>query len=137
MLKPEMVAQLNTQINLEFFSSNMYLQMSAWCEAQGFEGAAQFMRKHALEEMDHMTRIFTYVSETGALPILGTIDAPPHEFSSLADVFEKTYEHECLITERINTLAHQAFTNQDYSTLIFYSGTLLSSTKKKPYSKAY
>ena len=119
MLKAEMVTQLNTQINLEFYSSNLYLQMSAWCEAQGFEGAAEFMRKHALEEMDHMTRLFTYVSETGALPILGAIEAPPYEFASLADIFEKTYQHECHITERINTLAHQAFTNQDYSTFNF------------------
>ncbi len=119
MLKPEMTAQLNKQINLEFYSSNLYLQMSAWCEEKGFEGAAQFMRKHALEEMDHMTRLFTYVSETGAMPILGAIEAPPHDFDSLADVFNKTYEHECLITERINTLAHEAFTNQDYSTFNF------------------
>lgn len=119
MLKSEMVAKLNDQINLEFYSSNLYLQMSAWCEEQGFEGAAEFMRKHALEEMDHMNRLFNYVSETGALPILGAIAAPPHEFESLADVFEKTYEHECEITERINTLAHHAFTNQDYSTFNF------------------
>lgn len=114
-----MVTKLNEQINLEFYSSNLYLQMSAWCEEQGFEGAAEFMRKHALEEMDHMTRLFTYVSETGALPILGEIAAPPHEFESLADVFQKTYQHEVEITERINTLAHHAFTNQDYSTFNF------------------
>jgi len=114
-----MVKQLNQQINLEFYSSNLYLQMSAWCEEKGFEGAAAFMRKHATEEMMHMNRLFTYVSETGALPILGAIDAPPHEFDSLNDVFEKTYQHECLITEKINDLAHQAFTNQDYSTFNF------------------
>ncbi len=119
MLKAKMVEQLNQQINLEFYSSNLYLQMSAWCEEKGFEGAAEFMRKHAAEEMTHMTRLFTYVSETGALPILGSIDAPPHEFASLADVFEQTYAHECQITERINDLAHQAFTNQDYSTFNF------------------
>ena len=119
MLKAPMVEKLNTQINLEFYSSNLYLQMSAWCEANGFEGAAKFMRKHADEEMDHMTRLFTYVSETGALPILGAIDAPPHEFESLGDLFRKTYEHECLITERINSLAHEAFTSQDYSTFNF------------------
>ena len=86
MLKTKMIKLLNAQINLEFYSSNLYLQMSAWCEEKGFEGAAEFMRKHALEEMDHMNRLFTYVSETGAMPILGAIDAPPHEFDSLADV---------------------------------------------------
>ncbi|GLX83767.1 ferritin [Thalassotalea loyana] len=119
MLKPEMVEKLNEQINLEFFSSNLYLQMSAWCEDQGFEGAAEFMRKHAIEEMDHMNRLFTYVSETGALPIIGTIEAPAHQFSSLGEVFEETYKHECLVTERINALAHAAFQSQDYSTFNF------------------
>ncbi|PKI16403.1 non-heme ferritin [Colwellia sp. 12G3] len=119
MLKAEMVTKLNQQLNLEFYSSNLYLQMSAWCEEKGFAGAAEFLRKHANEEIQHMNRLFTYVSETGALPIIGAIDAPPHEFESLGKLFEMTYEHECLITERINSLAHEAFTNQDYSTFNF------------------
>ncbi|KKA44886.1 MULTISPECIES: non-heme ferritin [Salinivibrio] len=119
MLAPAMVDRLNEQINLEFFSSNLYLQMSAWCEDQGFEGAARFLHKHAQEEMQHMQRLFTYVSETGAMPILGSIDAPRHEFASLGEVFRETYQHERLITEKINSLAHVAFTTQDYSTFNF------------------
>ena len=119
MLKPEMVQKLNQQLNLEFYSSNLYLQMSAWCEEKGFAGAAEFLRKHANEEIDHMNRLFTYVSETGALPIIGAIEAPPHQFETLGQLFELTYEHECLITARINSLAHEAFTGQDYSTFNF------------------
>ena len=119
MLAKAMVDNLNEQINLEFFSSNLYLQMSAWCEDKGFEGAAEFLRAHAVEEMEHMQRLFTYVSETGALPILGTIEAPKHEYASLGDVFRETYEHEQLITKKINELAHVAFTTQDYSTFNF------------------
>ncbi|KLV05774.1 MULTISPECIES: non-heme ferritin [Photobacterium] len=119
MLAQAMVEKLNEQINLEFFSSNLYLQMSAWCEDKGFEGAAEFLRAHAREEMEHMQRLFTYVSETGSMPILGAIDAPNHEYSSLGDVFRQTYEHERYITEQINKLAHVAFTTQDYSTFNF------------------
>ncbi|CAH0524333.1 non-heme ferritin [Vibrio hippocampi] len=119
MLSQEMVEQLNAQINLEFFSSNLYLQMSAWCEDKGFEGAAEFLRQHADEELEHMKRLFTYVSETGALPILGAIDAPRHEFDSLGDVFRETYQHEQMITQQINKLAHVAFMAQDYSTFNF------------------
>ena len=119
MLKSEMVAKLNQQINLEFFSSNLYLQMSAWCEDKGFEGAAEFMRIHADEEMEHMKRLFTYVSETGAVPIIGTIEAPKDKYDSLGDVFRETYEHEQIVTEAINGLAHTAFTTQDYSTFNF------------------
>ena len=119
MLSSAMTEKLNEQINLEFYSSNLYLQMSAWCEDRSFEGAALFLRKHANEEMEHMKRLFTYVSETGGLPILGAIQAPPHDFSSLRDVFEQILEHERLITDRINTLAHVAFSSQDYSTFNF------------------
>ncbi|MGF1742539.1 non-heme ferritin [Vibrio profundum] len=119
MLSNAMVEHLNQQINLEFFSSNLYLQMSAWCEDKGFEGAAEFLRQHSVEEMQHMQRLFTYVSETGAMPIVGTIEAPQHEFSSLGDVFRLTFEHEQMITEKINKLAHVAFTSQDYSTFSF------------------
>ncbi|MCA2014999.1 non-heme ferritin [Vibrio tritonius] len=119
MLAQAMIDQLNDQINLEFFSSNLYLQMSAWCEDKGFEGAAQFLRKHAEEEMQHMHRLFTYVSETGALPILGAIAAPKHTYASLGEVFRETYEHEQMITQNINKLAHVAFTSQDYSTFSF------------------
>tara|TARA_B110000467_G_C18288635_1_gene463326 strand:- start:331 stop:852 length:522 start_codon:yes stop_codon:yes gene_type:complete len=119
MLATEMVEKLNEQINLEFFSSNLYLQMSAWCEDKGFEGAAEFMRKHADEEMEHMKRLFTYVSETGAVPIIGTIEAPKDSFKSLGDVFRETYEHEQLVTKAINSLAHTAFSTQDYSTFNF------------------
>lgn len=119
MLSQTMIDQLNEQINLEFFSSNLYLQMSAWCEDKGFEGAAVFLRAHATEEIEHMQRLFTYVSETGAMPILGAIEAPKYEFESLGEVFRETYEHEQMITERINKLAHVAFTSQDYSTFNF------------------
>jgi len=119
MLSKAMIDQLNEQINLEFFSSNLYLQMSAWCDDNGFEGAAEFLRVHAQEEMQHMHRLFTYVSETGALPIIGAIAAPKHDFDSLGKVFRETYEHEQMITKKINTLAHVAFSSQDYSTFNF------------------
>jgi len=119
MLSPAMLEKLNQQINLEFFSSNLYLQMGAWAESKGYEGCAEFLYKHADEEMSHMKRLFTYVNETGAMALIGTIEAPEAEFESIRDLFEKVYEHECLVTSKINELAHTAFTNQDYSTFSF------------------
>lgn len=119
MLPQEMIKKLNEQLNLEFYSANLYLQMGAWCSDKGFEGAAGFLKKHAQEEMQHMQRLFDYLSDTGALPLLGSIAAPPTEFESLADVFQQTYEHEQLITRQINELAHVAMTTRDYSTFHF------------------
>ncbi|MFT4836696.1 MAG: ferritin [Psychromonas sp.] len=119
MLTESMVEKLNEQINLEFYSANLYLQMSAWCEDKGFEGAALLLCGHAREEMSHMNRLFTYVSETGALPIIGTITAPPHQYKSLKSLFMATFDHECFITKKINELTHAAFTTHDYSTFNF------------------
>lgn len=119
MLTQATIDRLNEQINLEFYSSNLYLQMSAWCDYKGFDGCASFLRGHAREEMDHMRRLFTYVNETGALAQLGRIEAPPTQFDSLQDVFRLTYEHERQVTRAINDLADTAFREKDYSTFNF------------------
>ncbi|MGB5833972.1 MAG: ferritin-like domain-containing protein, partial [Thiohalocapsa sp.] len=105
MLQQQMLDKLNVQINLEFYSSNLYLQMAAWCGYKGYDGCSQFLAEHAKEEMMHMQRLFTYVNETGGLAKLGQIEAPPTEFDSLGALFDKVYQHECHITQEINELA--------------------------------
>ena len=119
MLTNTMLEKLNEQINIEFYSSNLYLQMSAWCDDKGFSGASIFLKKHAEEERQHMERLFNYVTETGGLPLLGTIEAPPHDFASLSQVFHQTLEHEYFVTRKINELAQVALETQDYSTFHF------------------
>lgn len=119
MLSSAMIDRLNEQINLEMFSSHLYLQMSSWCAYQSLDGCANFLNQHADEEMMHMRRLITYLQETGALAILGGMEAPPIEFASLNEMFEKIYVHEQFITRKINDLVHLANTEPDYSTLQF------------------
>ena len=119
MLTQTVIDQLKEQINWEFYSSNLYLQMSAWCDSKGLEGSAAFLKDHATEEMEHMQRLFTYVSECGALPILGEIKAPPIEWESLKDVLDQTYEHELFVTKKINELVDVALMEKDHSTFNF------------------
>ena len=119
MLSNSVVKLLNDQMNLEFYSSNLYLQMSAWCEQQGFEGAAKFLSAHAAEEMQHMRKLFTYLNETGALAVITQIDEPPPQFKSLKEVLELTYQHEKLITSKINELVGRTFEEKDYSAFNF------------------
>ena len=119
MLSNNLVNDLNQQINLEFYSANLYLQMSAWASFNGLEGSADFLRGHATEEMDHMHRLFTYVNETGAMATLGAIEAPPPDYGSVKDVFTRIYEHEGQVTTEINNLADNALSEKDYSTFNF------------------
>lgn len=119
MLSANVIKLLNDQMNLEFYSSNLYLQMSAWCEQNGFEGAAKFLSAHAAEEMQHMRKLFTYLNETGALAVITAIEEPAHEYKSLKEIIELTYEHEKLITSKINELVGKTFEEKDYSAFNF------------------
>lgn len=119
MLSANVIKLLNDQMNLEFYSSNLYLQMSAWCEQNGFDGTAKFLAAHAAEEMQHMRKLFTYLNETGALAVIEEIAAPPHRFDSLKQVIELTYEHEKFITQKINALVGKTFEEKDFSAFNF------------------
>lgn len=119
MLSQKMIDRLNQQINLEIYSSHLYLQMSSWCAYQSLEGCATFLSQHADEEMMHMRRLFNYLQETGALAVIGGMQAPPTDFDSLTTMFEQIYEHEQVVTSKINDLVHLANTEPDYATLQF------------------
>lgn len=119
MLKTEMINKLNDQLNLELYSSLLYQQMSAWCHQNGFDGSATFLKKHAEEERDHMQRLFKYLVDTGSMPFISDVKAPVHEFTSLENLYKKTFSHEQYITEKINELAQLAITSHDYSTFNF------------------
>jgi ferritin len=119
MLSQRMVDQLNQQINLEIYSSHLYLQMSAWCSFKSLDGCAQFLSQHADEEMTHMRRLLSYLQETGGLAKIDKMDAPSADFESVVVMFEKIYSHEQLVTSKINELVHIADSEPDYSTLQF------------------
>lgn len=119
MLSPTMVDLLNEQINSEFFSSNVYLQMGAWCDQEGLEGSARFLTMHADEEMGHMRRIWNYVQEAGSLPKLGVIAEPHTDFDSIKALYEEVYNHEKLVTSKIHEIVHAAFEEKDMATFNF------------------
>ena len=71
-----------------------------------------FYFRHADEELEHMQKLFKYVSETSGMPLLGKIDAPKNDYKSLKEVFETTLEHEKFITSKINELVEVTFCKQ-------------------------
>ncbi|MEM7759774.1 MAG: non-heme ferritin [Cyanobacteria bacterium P01_A01_bin.40] len=119
MLSQSTIDHLNQQINLEIYSSHLYLQMSSWCAYKSLDGCATFLSQHADEEMAHMRRLLNYLQETGALATINGMQAPPKDFNSLTEMFEKIYEHEQLVTRKITNLVHLANTEPDYATLQF------------------
>ncbi len=119
MLSQKTIDRLNQQINLEIYSCHLYLQMSSWCTHKSFNGCATFLSQRADEEMIQMRRLFNYLQETGALTTIYGMQAPPGHFNSLIQVFEQIYEHEKLVTSKINNLVNIASTEPNYATCQF------------------
>jgi ferritin len=119
MVSKEMIKKLNDQINVEFFSSNFYLQASAWCQNKSLDGCTAFFKGHAAEEMEHMHKFFDFVNETGALAIVGALDAPPTDFKSVKDLFKRALKHEKFVTSKIQELAAFAMSKKDFLTYNF------------------
>lgn len=119
MASKKMIKKLNDHMNKEFYSSNLYLQMSAWCDTKGLEGSTTFLKMHAGEEMLHMKKFFTYISELGEMALVGQIEAPPVEFKSLKDMMEKILKHEKYVTKCIHELTEAAWEEKDHATYNF------------------
>jgi len=102
MIKEKMLNALNEQINAEQYSSLLYLSMSSYFSNMGLPGFANWMYIQYQEEMTHANKFFKYVTERGGKVILKAIKQMPVDFNGVIDVFEKTKEHEALVTSLVN-----------------------------------
>ena len=115
MLSEKLSIALSDQVNAEYYSAYFYLAMSAAADEMGFKGAANWLFVQTQEEMAHGTHMFKYILERGAAPVLAAIDLPPTSFTCLGDIFGKVYEHEQMVTKRINALATIAMQESDHA----------------------
>lgn len=119
MLSKKLVEELNEQIKYEFFSAYYYLSMASWAETENLNGAAQFLRLQAQEEIGHGMKFFDYVHEQGARVTLKALDAPQSKFKSLLEVFELSLEHEKFVTKRIYNIMDIALAEKEHATASF------------------
>jgi len=119
MLSDTIYQLLNNQVTAEQEAAYKYLQMAAWAEKEGLEGAAKFFRIHSQEEEAHRDRIFDYLNECGQEVILGALPAPKHDYDNLLEVVQAAYEHEKKVTAMIKNIAEKSFAEQDFQTFNF------------------
>ncbi|MDY0050276.1 MAG: ferritin, partial [Halothiobacillaceae bacterium] len=116
MLKPKIIERLNNQVTSETYASQLYLQMSLWCEDRGMHGAAAFFRAHVPEEIKHRDKLIDYLVESGASVEIQAVPAPSNDFSTLVEVLQAAYQHEQKVTHQIHSLAEAAMEEKDFST---------------------
>jgi len=116
MLKSVIEQALNKQIELEASSSQFYLSMASWAEAQGLSGTSFFLYQHSDEERIHMLKLVHFLNERGGTAVIPALIKPPTTFQSLTHVFESLLEHELNVTESINNIVGLCLDEKDFTT---------------------
>jgi len=118
MISATMQNALNAQINAEQYSAQLYLAMSAHCDARSFKGFGSWLRVQASEETLHAAKLIDFLLDRGGRLELKPIPAPPTEFGGVIQVFEQALAHEKGITSRINALFELARNEKDFASEI-------------------
>ena len=110
---------LNTQINKEFYSAYLYLDMANYYNAEGLDGFSNWFEVQAKEEMDHAMLMYQYMHNNDQKVTLEAIAKPDKVFANHTAPLEAALEHEKLVTSYINAIYDAAQKENDYRTLQF------------------
>ncbi len=110
---------LNAQINKEFYSAYLYLDMANYYDSLDLDGYANYYMIQAQEERDHALLFMKYMQNNGLKVTLEAIAQPDKEFASILDPLVAAAEHERYVTALINAIYHEAHEARDYRTMKF------------------
>lgn len=116
MLTKKVQDSLNSQIQKEGFSSNLYLAMASWAENDGFQGISEWLYVQADEERMHMLKFIHYVNERGGKAIIPSFEQPPLSFNSIGDLFKEVLKHEEFVSASINDIVAVCIAEKDFTT---------------------
>lgn len=110
---------LNQQVNKEFYSAYLYLDMSNYYADQDLDGFANWYKIQAQEERDHALLFMEYLQNNNESVTLEAIEKPDKVFSTLMDPLEAGAEHERYVTSLINDIYAVAYELKDFRTMQF------------------
>ena len=118
-MNDKIAALLNEQINKEFYSAYLYLDISNYYDEMDLDGYASYYMIQAQEERDHALLFMKYMQNNGLKVTLDAIGKPDKEFRSVLEPLEVAAEHERYVTSLINNIYHEAHQAKDYRTMKF------------------
>jgi len=110
---------LNEQINHEFYSAYLYLDMANYYDENDLDGYANYYMVQAQEERDHALLFMKYMQNNGLKVSLEAIGKPDKTYGAVIDPLVAAAEHERFVTALINNIYHEAHQAKDYRTMKF------------------
>ena len=110
---------LNDQINKEFYSAYLYLDMANFYASKGLDGFANWYEIQAKEEQDHAMLFYQYMHNNSEVVTLDAIAKPDKAYTELIDPLKAALEHEKYVTSLINAIYAAAQAASDFRTVQF------------------
>ena len=137
MLKKEVLAALNKQIQHELTNEYTYLGLAVWFDQQLFKGFGAFFRKQAGDEHGHATKILQYVLDRGGEVVLGAIPASRTEYKSVVEALKAAQSLEHATTGMLEALHATAAKADDLATQTFLHWFLSEQVEEEQWADEY
>ena len=118
-MNDKIAALLNEQINKEFYSAYLYLDIANFYDELDLDGYANYYTIQAQEERDHALLFLKYMQTNGLKVTFEAIAKPDKVFKEVIDPLLAAAEHERYVTALINAIYHEAHEAKDYRTMKF------------------
>jgi len=119
MLNEKVSILLNEQVNKEFYSAYLYLDMSNYYLDEGLNGFGNWFKVQAQEEMDHALLFIQYLQNNSAKVTLDEIKSPNISFLNYKTPLDESLKHEQYVTASINNIYDEAFKVKDFRSMQF------------------
>jgi len=119
MLSSQVATLLNEQVNKEFYSAYLYLDMANFYADKGLLGYENWFKVQAQEEMSHAMLFRQYLQNNGHFIKLGAIADPSKEYTDLKEPLLDALKHEEYVTASINAIYEEALKGKDFRTQQF------------------
>lgn len=119
MLNKKVIELLNDQVNKEFYSAYLYLDIANYYINKDLDGFGNWYNIQAQEERDHALLFLKYLQSNGIKVTLKAIDQPDKDFKNHLDPLVTGAEHERYVTDLIHKIYEAAYEAKDFRTMQF------------------
>ncbi len=119
MLDKQLVKMINDQINMEWYSAYLYLDIHGYYVDQELNGFGTWFFVQTQEERDHALLFFKYLQNNNERPVLAEVKKPDITFGSFGAPLDAALEHEQKVTASINNIYAAAYALKDFRTMQF------------------
>ncbi len=119
MLSRELATLINNQVNMEWYSAYLYLDIYSYYTDKNLNGFGNWFYVQTQEERDHAMLFMKYLLNNSERVVLQDVKAANIDFGGFRDPAAAAFEHEKKVTASINKIYGAAYEQRDFRTMQF------------------